>query len=550
MKRAASYARFSTDMQNDRSNEDQHAGNRALAARLKYQIVKQCDDAAISGTSIKNRPGVQDVLRMAYAGEIDAVIAESTSRIGRDQEDRAYFRKRMEFCGVEIITVANGVVTDLLDGITAVFDSNQIRDLRQAVRRGQRGSIERGKTAGGRCYGYAPVKGEPGMRVIVEAEAEIVRRIFKQYLAGSSPRAIAAGLNRDGIAPPRGKSWRGSTINGNGRRGNGILRNAVYAGLLTWNRVHMVKDPDNPRGRRISRPNAKEAWVTKETPELAIVDRATFDAVQARKAALAHIHPGRQKRPRRVLSGLLRCGACSAGLSTSGCDSTGRVRIRCSAAKEGGTCPEPRTFYLDMIEAAVLDKLRGELAHPDAIAAFVRGYHDEHKRLAASSGNRRATAERRLGELNREIARLVDAIAKGHGDPAVLGPRSSELNGERKMIEADLAAADPPKVIALHPAALKHYEATIARLQNAIGDATAAGAIAAADAIRELIETVTVARSADGETQIIIAGRLNALLGSAAFPNGAALCPKAVAGARYRLLPQLKSLRFELRAVA
>jgi hypothetical protein len=40
--------------------------------------------------------------------------------------------------------------------------------------------------------------------------------------------------------------------------------------------------------------------------------------------------------------------------------------------------------------------------------------------------------ELRLGELKREIDRLVDAIAKGHGDPAVLGPRSSVLDEERK----------------------------------------------------------------------------------------------------------------------
>lgn len=551
MKRAASYARFSTDMQNDRSNADQHAGNRKLASHLKYSIVKECEDAALSGTSIKNRAGIQNILRMAQAGEIDAVIAESTSRLGRDQEDRAHFRKRMEFYGVEIVTVANGVVTELVDGITAVFDSQQIRDLRQAVRRGQRGATERGKIAGGLCYGYAPVKGEPGMRTIVEEEAEVVRRIYAEFLAGKSPRAICVGLNADDIKPPQGRSWCASTLNGNAKRGAGILRNSIYAGRLTWNRVSMVKDPDSEKNHRISRPNDPKEWVVKDVPELAIVSTAQFDAVQKRKAALAHVYPGRQKRPRYILSGLLRCGCCAGGMSVSGIDSSGRMRIRCSTRKEGGFCSSPKTFYLDTVENLVLDKLRDELAHPEAIAAFVRGYHEEHRRLANTAGARRAKLERRRGEIDREIGRLIDAIAKGHGDPAVLGPRSSELDAERKRLDRDLAAIEEPKVIALHPAAMARYEQTVARLRTAIGGAVANGDAEATDAMRELIESVTVTRTQDERTEIVIAGRLNALLGIPAFPEGIrSSCRKVVAGAGYRQQTQLNILRFELRAAA
>jgi hypothetical protein len=48
--------------------------------------------------------------------------------------------------------------------------------------------------------------------------------------------------------------------------------------------------------------------------------------------------------------------------------------------------------------------------------------------------NLKTGLEKRIGELQREIDRLVDAIAKGHGDPAVLGPRSTALNEERKEL--------------------------------------------------------------------------------------------------------------------
>lgn len=60
------------------------------------------------------------------------------------------------------------------------------------------------------------------------------------------------------------------------------------------------------------------------------------------------------------------------------------------------------------------------------------------KRLSAKANAKRAHLELRLGELNREIDRPVDAIAKGHGNPAVLGPRSSVLNEERKQVAMDL----------------------------------------------------------------------------------------------------------------
>ncbi|MGR9346547.1 recombinase family protein [Rhizobium leguminosarum] len=68
-----------------------------------------------------------------------------------------------------------------------------------------------------------------------------------------SPRSIAGILNRDRIPAPRDRQWNASTINGNSQRGNGILRNPIYAGRIVWNREHMVKDPSS--GRRVSRAN-------------------------------------------------------------------------------------------------------------------------------------------------------------------------------------------------------------------------------------------------------------------------------------------------------
>ena len=127
--------------------------------------------------------------------------------------------------------------------------------------------------------------------------------------------------------------------------------------------------------------------------------------------------------------------ACGAGMSTNGKDKSGRVCIRCSAATESGTCSAPKTFYLDTVESAVLSGLRAELSAPKVIAEYVRTYLEERKRLAITSNGKRQRLEQPLRQLNREIERLVDAIAKGHGDPSILGPRSTALGAERERIK-------------------------------------------------------------------------------------------------------------------
>ena len=92
------------------------------------------------------------------------------------------------------------------------------RGCRRGGRRGQRGRVEAGKSGGGNAYGYDVVKkfdanGEPirGDRTINEFQAEVVRRIFRDYAAGKSAKTIAFALNKEGIPAPSGGDWGFST---------------------------------------------------------------------------------------------------------------------------------------------------------------------------------------------------------------------------------------------------------------------------------------------------------------------------------------------------
>jgi site-specific DNA recombinase len=69
-------------------------------------------------------------------------------------------------------------------------------------------------------------------------------------------------LNKDGISAPSGGDWGFSTINGNAKRGNGILNNEMYIGRIVWNRQRFIKDPET--GKRQARPNPAADWILQE----------------------------------------------------------------------------------------------------------------------------------------------------------------------------------------------------------------------------------------------------------------------------------------------
>jgi len=306
MTKAAIYARYSSDRQRDASIEDQVRLCEERAAREGWQVVQHYADHGVSGASLM-RPGVQALMRDAMDRRFDVVLAESLDRLSRDQEDIAGIHKRLRFAGVKIITLSEGEIAELHIGFKGTMGALYLKDLADKTRRGMRGRVEAGKSGGGNSYGYDVVvrvgaNGEPerGDRRINEAEAAIVREIFAAYAAGKSPRAIALALNKRNIPGPSGKAWGPSTINGNWRRGTGILNNELYVGRLIWNRLAYVKNPET--GNRVSRLNPEAEWIIKDVAELRIVDQSLWDQVKASAgrscARLSEFHE--KQRPRTV----------------------------------------------------------------------------------------------------------------------------------------------------------------------------------------------------------------------------------------------------------
>ncbi len=253
MTRAAIYARYSTDLQSEKSIGDQFADCRVFAARQGYHVVSEFCDRALTSATLIGRDGMLSLMGAARNGKFDVVIVESLDRISRNQADLAGVYERLTFVGVYIESLNGGRADQTQVGLRALVGAIYLTDLSEKVRRGLRGVVNDGRVAGGRAYGYRAVPGQPGKMVIDEAEATVIREIFERYIAGYTPREIAAALNKKGMTPPRGRDWNASTINGSLARSNGILTNRLYVGEIVWNRVSMIRNPDT--GKRVSRPN-------------------------------------------------------------------------------------------------------------------------------------------------------------------------------------------------------------------------------------------------------------------------------------------------------
>jgi hypothetical protein len=235
---------------------------------------------------------VQALLQDAQKGSFAIVLAEALDRVSRDQADVATLFKHLKFLGIEIVTLAEGEISELHVGLKGTMNALFLKDLAAKTHRGLRGRVVEGRSGGGLCYGYDVVRDaegdERGARAINPEEAEVVRQVFRESADGRSLCAIARQLNAEGIPGPGGKLWIDTTLRGHAKRGMGLINNELYIGKLVWNRLRYVKDPRT--GKRVSRLNPPGAWTTTEVPELRIVDDALWQAGKDRQGEIATIY--------------------------------------------------------------------------------------------------------------------------------------------------------------------------------------------------------------------------------------------------------------------
>ena len=140
----AVYARYSSDLQNERSCEDQVLECKQFIARqddLRGRPIEIFTDNAISGSFIRNRPSMVRLIDAIKQQKISAIVSESLDRISRNLGELDEIFQLCTYYGIPIFTVMEGRIQRIHVGLSGTINSIFIEQLSHRVKRGQAGNI-------------------------------------------------------------------------------------------------------------------------------------------------------------------------------------------------------------------------------------------------------------------------------------------------------------------------------------------------------------------------------------------------------------------------
>ena len=413
-KRAAIYARVSdksqdteekTSISEQISDMEAHCERRGLTITARYQEVGR-------GWS-KNRPEFQRMLADAKRGRFDTVVCWKSDRLSRGMYPAAALMEVIEAYQIDLEAVMDAIDMKTF-GLMAAIGKIELDNFRERASMGKRGSAKQGRIPVNNVpFGYR--LGEGRRPEIVEADAEVIRRVFHMYVRkGMGARLIAKQLTAEGVPTPRavGK-WLDGTV-------TRILRHESYRGTWWFGKVRHVATEHGTR--RYGRP--EDEWV--EVPFPRIVDDEIWEQAQeAKKRRLTR--SGRNTKLFYLLQHLVRCAECG---FLMGC----RANRRQSATRDGKTyiyeLDTPRRYYncygmmnegvrcrerpyirAELLEGLVWGEVKKMLENPDLIVASIEALDAQAK--GGGLADEIAKAERDLQKVQMEEDRAIRLFVSG-----------------------------------------------------------------------------------------------------------------------------------------
>ncbi len=309
--------------------------------------------------------------------------------------------------------------------------------------------------------------------------------------------------NREGVPAPTGGQWNASTINGSAKRASGILQNRLCIGEIVYGRQKFEKNPNT--GTRIAKVVAEGDWLVEKAPHLAIIDENRFARVQAQRRNRSVGRSDRQRRPKHLFSGIVKCACCGGPMIV-----VKPGRLGCSYFRNRGTCRNNITITVREIEGRILKVIEQNLLAPELVAAAVKEYQDRRELTASQRAREGRQAQRDLAAVETKISRIVRAIEDGTASPT-LTARLGELESERQRLLASTKEEVPSNVLALHPSIADRYRQKVSDIQTALrqNDESAREAVAL---VRELISAILVKPTSSGGNGLEIEGNFATLL--------------------------------------
>jgi DNA invertase Pin-like site-specific DNA recombinase len=440
MKRCAIYARFSTDMQRAASLDDQIRNCRRFATQMGWEVVEDhvYRDNAVSGFGVEHRPAYQRLVASALstAPAFTVILVDDLSRLSRDLVETLKLYRRLKRHGIELVAVADGIQTShqmakLQITIKGLVNELYLDDLRDKTHRGMTGQALKGRSTGGRLFGYRTEPGAEGAQWIVfEPEAEIVRRIFREYAGGLSMKALTSRLNEEGLPfpgkvtrhGPTRRGWAVSTI-------HTILSNEKYRGQWVWNKATFVKDPETGKRTAILRPT--DDWIVESRPELQVIDLELWTRVRERLRLVraAYGATGSLKRPRgqapelysrHLLSGLIRCGVCGARVTIQTSQRRknavvyryGRYRCSFHVAKGLSICSNSMSIPQAVLEMKLVEKFQNAMTS-EMIDYLVAATNQVLRKTADVDPEQLQALDADRRRIDGELSNLVEFVTKG-----------------------------------------------------------------------------------------------------------------------------------------
>jgi DNA invertase Pin-like site-specific DNA recombinase len=393
-------------------------------------------DEGYTGATL-NRPGMESMRKAIQSGAIHCVVVYKLDRLSRSVLDtvnlvlhewkgRCHLKSTREL--VDTTTPQGRMIFYVL----VSFAEHEREVIRERMYSGKLQRALQGRNPG-RVLPYGFRKGEgPGQAVLLPEQAEVVRRIYREYLAGKGLRTLCRELNGEG---GYGAAW---TV----KRLQALLENPLYRGELVWGARRITREAGRVRAERRERPVVSGVSFTAALPDGTaagpVVDPETWERVQqARRRRQAPALFTRAGGSPYLLTGLARCRC---GWSLVAQRRRGVPWYRCSRKHQGQACDQPDIRQAE-IDAAVAGALV-PLIPGDSLRQNVRALMEEeaavlHRtalaRLAlAEAGVQKAEAQwRRISRDYRE------GLIRAGEFQALLG----EVESDRERCRRGLAAA-------------------------------------------------------------------------------------------------------------
>lgn len=368
-KKVAAYARVSTENDEQLSSYEAQVDyyTRHIKSKPEWEFINVYSDEGISATSTKKREGFKKMIDDALSGKIDLIITKSVSRFARNTVDTLTTVRELKDKGVEVYFEKENIYTmdskgELLITIMSSLAQEESRSISENVTWGQRKRFADGKVSlpYKQFLGYE--KGEDGLPKIVEAQAKVVRMIYKLFLEGKATSWIAKYFSESRIPSPSGKEkWQESTV-------RSILKNEKYKGDAMLQKSFTVNFLT--KKKKVNEGEVPQYYVENSHP--AIISAEVFDLVQQeikkRKNTKGYKTGGG------CFSGKIVCGECGSFYGSKVWHSTSKYRRviwQCNSKfKNNEKCNTPH-LYEDKIKQAFVEAFNSILKNKDEI---LQGY--------------------------------------------------------------------------------------------------------------------------------------------------------------------------------